>query len=287
MEWPVPLVRDLARRRAIVVVGSGVSRQSTNADGNRPPTWKSFLQSALDVCPGGGSEAINAALQANDLLHACEWLKDKYDEHWTDYLRRTFSDPGYEPSETHRAILALDSRVVFSLNFDTIYERCAQNIKSGAHIIRQYHDKGSSEFLRGDGRYIVKVHGSIDAPEKLIFTQKDYAEAQVKYSAFYKSFDAGLLSNTFLFVGTGYSDPDVNLILENQAFSFPTNYPHYIIRAQGDSQELKSSLRKNRNLKTIEYDPIDDNHSGLLPVLADLAAKVEEARSDLTFNYNW
>lgn len=287
IDWPDSLVRDLARRRVVIILGSGVSRQSTNAAGLRPPTWKAFLQDACNACPGGVSPAIVSAIKSNDLLHACEWLKKSFDENWNGYLRRTFSEPGFEPSDTHRAILSLDSRVVFSLNFDTIYERCAQNLKAGAHIIRQYYDRGSSEFLRGDGRFIVKVHGSIDAPEKLIFTQKDYAEAQVKHSAFYRSFDAGLLSNTFLFIGTGHSDPDVNLVLENQAFSFPTNYPHYIIRAQGDPDELKLSLRNNRNLKTIEYDPIDDGHSGLLTIIEDLAIKVEEARSDLTINYNW
>lgn len=287
MPWPEPLVRDVARRRVVLVLGSGVSRQSTNNAGLRPPTWKAFLEKALADCPVAGTDAVTEAIAENDLLHACEWLKAKYDDHWDNYLRQTFSEPGFRPSDIHQELLDLDSRIVFSLNFDTIYERCAQNFNAGSHVVRQYYDRGSSEYLRGGGRYIVKVHGTIDAPEKLIFTQKDYAEARIKYSAFYQSFDAALLSHTFLFVGAGYSDPDVNLILENQAFSFPTVSPHYILRPIGDREEIKTSLRQNRNLKTIEYDPLDVDHSGMLPSIQELKAQVEDARLDLTSSTNW
>lgn len=287
MAWPDPIVRDLARRRVVIVLGSGVSKQATNTAGHRPPTWKAFLEQALLDCPVGGTDAVAEAIAGNDLLHACEWLKTKYDDHWEDYLRRIFLQPGFRPSELHKEILSLDSRVVFSLNFDTIYERCAQSENAGSHVVRQYYDKGSSEYLRGSRRYIVKVHGSIDAPEKLIFTQKDYAEARIKYSAFYQSFDAALLSHTFLFIGAGYTDPDVNLILENQAFSFPSALPHYILRPIGDRDEIKVSLRQNRNLKTLEYDPVDADHSGLLPSIQELKAQVEDARLDLTSNINW
>lgn len=287
MKWPAPLLADIARRRSVLVLGSGVSRQSANSAGERPPIWKAFLEQALADCPQADTGAIADALKNNDLLHACEWLKANYDEQWNPYLRRTFLEPGFEAAQIHRELLQLDSRVVFSLNFDSIYEDFAKSIKPGSVITRHYYDRGATEDLRGLGRYVVKVHGSIDVPEKLIFNQKDYAEARVKYSAFYQSFDAALMTHTFLFIGAGYSDPDVNLILENQAFSFPTASPHYIIRPAGDHVEMKESLRKNRNLKTIEYDPIDANHSGLVTVVEDLRKQVEDARIDLQTSTNW
>lgn len=287
MHWPDVLIEDLARRRTVLMLGSGVSRHALNDALHRPPTWKSFLEQALVDAPAPDTGAIAEAIDSNDLLHACEWLKAKYDEHWIPYLRKIFSEPGYQPGELHKQILNLDSRVVFSLNFDTIYERCAQNIKSGSHVIRQYYDRASTEYLRGKGRYIVKVHGSIDAAERLIFNQKDYAEARIKYGSFYKSFDAALMTHTFLFIGAGYADPDVNLILENQAFSFPTASPHYILRPNGGHNEIKESLRQNRNLKTLEYDPIDNDHKGLIDVIVELNKAVEDARLDLSRTNNW
>lgn len=287
MQWPDSLVRDIARRRAVIVLGAGISRQATNANDDRPPTWKSFLETALAECPNGQPDHIREAIDTGDYLHACEWLKNLYDEDWVRYLRSVFAAPQFEPAKIHEHILELDNRIIYSFNFDTIYERCSQAMKQGSHVIKQYHDRDASEYLRGDGRYIVKVHGSVDAPDKLIFNQKDYAEARVKYRSFYDSFDAALLTHTFLFLGAGYSDPDVNLVLENQAFSVPTASPHYIVRPQGDHDDLKRSLRANRNLKTLEYDPIDDEHSGLVLAVSDLKKLVEDARIDIQQDINW
>lgn len=287
VDWPEPLIRDLARRRVVIVLGSGVSRHARNPAGERPPTWKEFLQNASAACPTGVHSHINDAIATGDYLHACEWLKRQFDEQWNEYLTQTFQMPGFTPASIHEEILKLDSRIIFSLNFDTIYERCAQNMKAGSHTIKQYYDQAASDYLRGPNRYIVKVHGSIDAPEKLIFTQQDYALARVRYSSFYKSFDAALLSNTFLFIGAGYSDPDVNLILENQSFSFPSSMPHYFMSSVGGHADLKESLRRNRNLKTIEYDRVDDDHSGLVNEISSLVSKVEDARMDLTTTINW
>ena len=159
---------------------------------------------------------VTDAIVAADYLHACECLKKRYDEGWVGYLRKTLSLPAFPPAEVHEDILRLDSRIVFSLNFDDIYERHANGVHHGSYIVKNYYDPDASEFLRGTGRYIIKVHGNLNSPDNLIFTQHDYSKARVKSASFYQAFDATLLTHTFLFVGSGFADPDVNLLLENQ-----------------------------------------------------------------------
>lgn len=51
IEWPDGVVNDLARRRAILVIGSGISRHAVGQDGVRPPTWRQFLEQAMVDCP--------------------------------------------------------------------------------------------------------------------------------------------------------------------------------------------------------------------------------------------
>lgn len=287
IDWPNPIVNDLARRRAIIVIGSGVSRHSTGNNGARPPTWREFLRQALEECPVQTPPHIEQAIASGDLLHACEWLKNRFDEQWNGYLRSKFQTPQFAPSKIHETIIKLDCRIVFSLNFDDIYERAANSIQHGSHIVKHYYDPDMSEFLRGNGRYIVKIHGSLNSPERLIFTQNDYAKARMHHSAFYQAFDAALLTHSLIFVVTGYSDPDVNLILENQNFNFPSNQPHYFLTSENQTDDLKASLRKNRNLKMVEYDPVDQNHSGLVAELDALAELVEFERQHLTQSVNW
>lgn len=287
IQWPESLIGDLARRRSILLVGSGVSKHSIGAGGVRPPNWKEFLAKAIHDCPGGVQEHIVAAYDKGDYLHACEWLKSRFDEGWTDYLRETFQVPGYAPSSLHHALIGLDARVVLSLNFDDIYERAANAYKAGSYIVKNYYDSDVSEFLRGNGRYIVKVHGSLNSPDRLIFTQRDYANARVNHGKFYQAFDASLLTNSFVFVGAGFSDPDINLLLENQMFSFPSSQPHYFLSSTPSNDDLKKSLRNNRNLKIVEYEKVDDDHSGLVSEIEALGELVEEKRHELSLTTNW
>lgn len=289
--WPPHLVQDLARRRSVIVIGSGVSRHSVGADGNtRPPVWKEFLTGAADsIGRSAQTEHIFQAIDAGDFLHACEWLKARYDEDWTAYLRSKFVTPRFSPSKIHELIAFLDTRVVFTLNFDDIYENKSREINDTSQFVKNYYDQDVCEFLRGEARYIVKVHGNLATATKLIFTQQEYSSARINHSLFYSAFDAALLTHTFFFIGCGYGDPDINLMLENQAFmAVPgaTN-PHYFLTAQSMPDDLKSSLKRNRNLKIITYDKIDDNHSGLISTVEDLLSKVTEARAILVENGNW
>lgn len=290
-EWPPSLVRDIARRKVVIVIGSGVSRHALGADQiTRPPTWPKFLDKALEQL-GRNVEVdhIHDAIRSGDLLHACEWLKNRYDEDWSTFLRAQFSDPRYTPGELHKLIAMLDSRIVFSLNFDEIYENKSREVNEASQFVKNYYDSDVCEFLRGDNRYIVKVHGNISSPATLIFTQKDYAEARVKHSLFYSAFDAALMTHTFLFIGCGHSDPDVNLLLENQAFRVlpGASEPHYFLTHREMPRDLKSSLRGNRNLKVLQYDKKDDFHTGLTEAIQGLLSKVNEAREMLSETTNW
>lgn len=290
-EWPEPLVRDIARRRAIFVIGSGVSRHAIGANKiTRPPVWKGFLSDAAQRFPRAPeTEHIFKAIDDGDLLHACEWLKNRYDEDWTPYLRSRFTDPKYTPGRLHELIALLDTRVVFSLNFDDIYENKSREINEASQFTKNYSDADVCEFLRNDARYVVKVHGNLASPATLIFTQEDYARARIKHSLFYAAFDAALMTHTFLFIGCGYGDPDVNLLLENQAFSSQPGSisPHYFLTSDEIADDMKRSLRKNRNLKTLCYEKGDDNHVGLVSAIEHLYTKVTEARSLLLESANW
>jgi hypothetical protein len=113
IDWGENLLDDFARRRAVLVVGSGVSNHAVGTGGLRPPDWRTFLERAVAECPGGDTDEINKALAAGDFLHACEWLKKRFDERWTPYLRKTFQAPRFQPSELHKLLIRLDQRSFF------------------------------------------------------------------------------------------------------------------------------------------------------------------------------
>lgn len=48
IKWPSRLVEDIARRQAVIYLGSGISASSENKDKKRPPTWESFLKKIVE-----------------------------------------------------------------------------------------------------------------------------------------------------------------------------------------------------------------------------------------------
>ena len=287
VDWPDDLIRDIARRRCVIVVGSGVSGQASSNNGEKPPTWSDFLTKCNEQLADGPLPHISKAILDGDLLHACEWLQARYQHRWTDKLRSAFSAPKFVPTEVHKTIAKLDTRIVFSLNFEDIVDRALQDVHGGTCVTKRYYDDGVSEFLRGTNRYLVKVHGSLDEIEKIIFTQRQYAEARVKAAAFYNAFDSALMTHTFLFLGAGTRDPDINLVLENQNFTYSRSHPHYFLSEKGMHNDMINSLRKNRNLQVVEYTSDLEKFSGFLPAMNKLLELVEEERELLAKSLEW
>ena len=276
IEWPSQLKRDLLSRRVVVFLGSGVSKNSLGKDGKtRPLLWREFLELGLRRLGSKGTAHIKRAIKDNDLLHACEWIRAKMEEEWEPFLRDCFVTPGFSPAEIHKTIFNLDQRVYLTPNFDQIFENFVTAETGGQVTVKRYYDQDVHNFLREDRTYIIKVHGSIDNPNELIFTNRDYAKARISHSGFYDVLDACLLSHTFLIIGCGVSDPDLTLLLENQRFNFPHTRPHYLVTSSRMPTDMVKSLRSNRNLKCLTYDP-RDGHSELLESLKELAKVMDD-----------
>lgn len=284
---PEKLITDIARRRAVIVVGSGASKHATSESGNISPDWEEFLKDANQKHPRGKCEVIDEAISKGDYLHACEWLKERYDYNWTKYLRDTFLAPKFRPGELHRLICELDCRILLSMNFDDILDRAAQIALEGTCIVKNYWDPDINESLRGETRYLIRAHGTLSTPDKLIFTQRDYAEARILYGRFYDTIDAALMTHTFVFIGAGHRDPDINLLLENHRFTFSEGHPHYFLTSNEIAPEMRRSLRSNRNLETVLYDKQDKQHSGLVEFLSEILFQVEGERERIGKEIDW
>ena len=254
IHWPESLVNDIARRRAIIMVGSGVSRHSTGDGEQKPSTWRGFLGEGLALC-NPKPRHISTAIKNGRYLDACEWLKRTMDEKWVTHLKKSFVTPKFKPAEIHSLIYKLDSRIVLTPNFDKIYENYAANESQGTIVVKKQTDTDISECMRRGDRLILKAHGSIDDPNNLIFTRKEYAKAREQYGAFYRLMDALFMTHTVLMLGVGLDDPDFQLLFENQAAVIRSGLPHYMTTADKLSADETTTLRETRNIKVLSYSP--------------------------------
>jgi len=285
IEWPDELIEMIARRRCVVFVGSGISSNSIAANGQRPPTWGTFLSEAVEQCPPPRKHIKNY-LKAGDYLSACDIIKGKMEDNWNPFLRSKFVDPGFDPVDIHHNIFSLDARIYITPNFDKIFDRHAMEASGGTISIKSYSEDDVANIARGRGRYILKIHGDIDNPQKLIFTRSQYAAARAKYPSVYRVVEALLVTNCFLFLGCGLNDPDLNLLLEEYRFSHNHAAGHYVVLPRFVHADTVKLLRESRNLKVLQYDK-RDSHSMLKKSIEALAGLVETKRAMIRRNADW
>lgn len=286
IEWPTQVVDDVSRRRCVLFLGSGISMNSRNHLDRRPKSWYEFLASLLPhVTP---SAHIRKLLKEQDYLTACEVLKRTLGrDEFTRVIREEFLTPQYRPAKIHEAIFALDSRIVATPNFDKIYETYANSEAAGSIVVKHHYDNDINSIIRTPGREILKVHGSVDSPENLIFTRADYAEARTRYSAFYEILQALALTHTFIFLGCGINDPDIKLLLEDTLFKHPSSRSHLmLLPTKALHKSVAEVVEDTMNLKIIRYSPLD-NHRALLEGLTQLGVLVDNGRAQLRETMNW
>lgn len=292
INWPADLIQSIARRKCVLILGAGISANSVNKQGKHPATWEAFLRDILNKRQeklSNQKNIIEGLLERQEYLIACEVIVNiigeiDFEELAADEFRR----PGYEPAEIHKEIYRLDSRIVITPNIDKIYEQYVMNESNSTAVAKSYYDEDIAKFLRTQDYLIIRAHGTVDEATKLIFTHKQYSLARTKYSAFYKLLDALILTHTFIFLGCGIYDPDIELILENANFLYPNCKSHYFVTAANSFEhEIEKILADNRNIEILTYDNQNGTHTDLLDSLKYLNIKVEEARKIIADQQIW
>lgn len=288
IKWPDKLVNSLARRRCVLFLGAGISMNSTSSTGKRPPSWVNFLERAIEACDPPHTE-MKKLLKKGEMLSCCEIIQSRLGKRWFEIAESEFSTPQYKPHKIHEHIFRLDANVVVTPNIDRIYDSYAVSQGGGNTIIKKYYDDDISRSIRGSEqqRLIVKIHGCIDTPSKMVFSRSDYRKIQNNHGNFYRSIESLIMTNDFLFLGCGLNDPDINLILERYSSSFENSPLHYFVSPSVFSKEYKKVLEDNYHLQAISYGAKKDDHTILVDSLGTLVELVQSRRTDLAATQLW
>lgn len=289
--WPEELVHSIACRRCVLFFGAGVSMNSTGKNDVRPPSWSSFLTEAAAQIGAPGKKIIReikTLIKTGDYLTAAEVIRTEIkQEKFTNLVKARFHTPDFKAAPIHKTLFNLDLRIAITPNFDSIYETAAGERGAGALTTKIYHDDDIADCLRRHERVLIKSHGTISTPSKLIFTRTDYAKARNSHSQFYELLDALLRTHTFIFVGCGVNDPDIRSLLENYRYRHPYGQSHYFVTASKNfGSEVKTVLSESLKITFIEYQATKD-HANLSKELETLQHLVEIERIELGKNQSW
>lgn len=280
-DWPTSMVREIAARRCVIFIGSGVSASSQNSNGSRTKTWSEFLMEACSLVSDSDHRAeIEELINQGNFLLALEGIKQVSDNgDFRSLLDNSFNDHNLGPNDLHRIILELDSRIVVTTNFDKLYEKYCNSTANvaGAFKVISYTSTDLCDELKSDARLIIKAHGSIDEVSKMIFTRSEYHRARANNHNFYEILKALFLTNTVIFIGCGMADPDMQLVLEEVNIVGASSRPHYVVTMDETiTKVVKDDWKNTYNIVPITYGP---THAELPNLLESLVEKVLEERA--------
>jgi hypothetical protein len=161
-----------------------------------------------------------------------------------------------------------------NLNYDKLLERAYAEERGGLPKTLTSLDTEALGRLLFDGApFVLKAHGDLDKPESLVFTSRDYRDLIHGNTAFSAAFSAILLTHSVLFVGYSLSDPDFNLLLDQQLLTFRGFAPERYALMSGIGKVEEEYLWRVCQIRVIPYP--EGRHEAMPAFLQRLADRLE------------
>lgn len=274
------LLDDFIKNRVAIFLGAGVSAGVNTRTGEPIRTWAEFLDATANASDNRAIKTeVTDLISKGDYLFACEILKDHFQDQWDVILKDEFEKIG-TPSKLQQAILGLKQRVLVTTNFDRFLESYWEKANPDAthHLqVKNGLTPDCFSIFRDDKPYLVKLHGSINNADSMIFSLSDYASkahSNWQYSAFIETL---LCTHTVVFIGFSMKDAAITNLLEIYTQKFPKNRPHYAFMPDFKSERQMRIMKSYRKLFVIPYSS-KDNHKQLTTLLEKLKTQVNERK---------
>lgn len=280
--WPPHLISRIAANQWILFLGSGVSASSQNTAGLSPPTWSALLTQLCALISDEDAGTVGKRLIENgELLAAADHIRYTLDREnnlngYLSAIRTAVNGPPgdfYVPSSIFDTLFSLEPRVVFTTNFDKLFETASKN----GYATHNVESTGLSDDLRRGEPVLVKLHGSTDYINEIVLTRTDYARIMRTKREVFDVLHALSLTSTILFVGYSLDDPDIQLVLQAVGRTGLSPEAHFMLAPEPDSPARVPVFRESFGVSVLSYDREDHNEAAL--ALKDLSEAVLAARA--------
>jgi len=201
---PTPLLSDIVAGRCIPIVGAGFSTNAVVPQGKKIPLWDELGKQIASILP---DYPYSTPIDATSAF-CQEYSRTKLVEILTQLLFVGSAQPG----ASHLAFCQLPFDIVCTTNFDFLLEK-AYDVKPHATYCRPVLDEDQLSIAPSEpGVLLIKLHGDLHHPNRLIVTEEDYDTFISRYPLLSTYLGNLLITRTPLFIGYSLEDPDFRQI---------------------------------------------------------------------------
>lgn len=261
--------RALREGEAAAFVGAGLSRGAGYVD------WKGLLQEFASDLKLDLEIEQDLTLVAQYHLNR-EPAKSRQRLHTK--LVAEFSKPASE-SQAHEALARLPLDLVWTSNYDSLVEDTFTKARRKVRV-----KNSSAKLLEAGSRAettVFKLHGDLDDPDTIVITRDDYRNYTRKFPGFRDRLRSDLSERTFLFLGFSFTDPHLDLILNELRLAFGDAHREHFVVMRKEPMGRRGTKRygyaRNRQELKIE----DLSTFGIRTLLVDEFDEVPDLLRDL------
>ncbi|NTG27158.1 SIR2 family protein [Agrobacterium rhizogenes] len=196
--FPRPLLDDLVKGRWLPVVGAGMSLNAILPAGKKMPLWddlgKVFEDDLTDFAAKNPIDAMSA--------YEHEFGRARLIERLSEILHQRDALPG----EAHHAFCTIKFDLVCTTNFDFLLEKQYDLIPRYVNPVVD--EEQLSLDITHDGTILLKLHGDLRHPSRLVVTEGDYDAFLTKYPLIATYLANLLITKTAVLIGYSLDDPD-------------------------------------------------------------------------------
>lgn len=169
-------------------------------------------------------------------------------------------------TENHRILARLPISIYWTTNYDSCIED-ALEAEYKTPDVKRRSDDFTLNLSKRDA-VVYKMHGDKTNSTEVVITKDDYEDYDKIRSIFSNAFKNDLISRTFLFLGFGFSDPNIDYLINRIRIAVGQNIKtdYCIVKKEIDKkkirkQELKAKQLKKYGIHTIyikDYNEIQD-----------------------------
>ena len=249
-------VDALKERNAAIFAGAGFSKTSGFVD------WKELMRDiaadlGLDVDKETDMIAI-AQFHINDRLGNRSIVNQSIINQFTKEAHLT---------KNHVILADLPINTYWTTNYDNLIERAIEEAGKTPDIKRT--SENMCITIPKRDAIVYKMHGDICLPNDAVITKEDFETYELNRGAYSIVLQSHLVSNTFLFVGFSFEDPNLIYILtriKNLLGTKNTRTHYCIFKKETDPEKIRKQELKLRDL----------NRYGITAVLIDDYPQITE-----------
>jgi len=258
-------VKALKEKNAVLFAGAGMSVSQGFFD------WKTLLK------PIAERLGLDIEEEQHNLPALAQYFVDSQGNvrsELTDILVEEYNKTVHTISENHRILARLPIQIFWTTNYDNLIEKALRNEGKTPDVKKS--DKDLAINIPKRDAIVYKMHGDIESASETVLTKHEYEDYNKTRELFSNAFKSDYVARTFLFIGFGFSDPNLDFLISRiRTILGRDGKPgYYFIKKSSDkTTQIRQELKAN-SLKQYSLNPIwIDEYSEITEILKEIETR--------------